>query len=281
MKFALRPRRSICVTALLLAFLSPLEGHDFWLASAPWNTQPGATITLTANVGDDTFPVSDSFTESDRVEAVRVVGPGAGAITPISRKQRESLATDINLPSSPATYVIVMSVKGRFLSMPADKFAEYLKEEGLNDVLAERTRRGEAGQPSRERYFRQAKVLVHAGDGTMDHVTKPTGLVAELVPESDFTRGHVGDTVSVRLLYRGSPVNAAQIALTSSSAPKATRSTDKEGRAQFKLLGKGPYLLSTVVMVRRENETGPQAVDWESYWCSLTFDVADGVPVGR
>jgi hypothetical protein len=279
MKMALRTRihRWVCVAFTIFFLLTPLAGHDFWLASSDWSVNPGATIVLTANVGDDTFPVSESFTNPDRVEYVRVVGPNAQELNPIFSKAGESLATSITLPSSPATYAIVMSVKGHFLSMQADKFDEYLKEEGLDGVRAQRIRLKETDRPSRERYWRQAKALVHAGDGIASHVMKPTSLLAELVPNSDFTRAHAGDAVSVQLLYQGRPVREAQIAFTASHrAPEQLRvtrgRTDRDGRAQFKLTGQGPYLLSTVVMVRREGETGPEAADWESYWCSLTFD---------
>jgi uncharacterized GH25 family protein len=278
---ALRTRRSwlVWVISAVFLLLTPLEGHDFWLASSHWAASPGSTIVLTANVGDDTFPVSESFTNPDRVEYVRLLGPDSLELKPEFTKAGESLATSIVLPSAPVTYAIVMSVKGHFLSMPADKFGEYLREEGLDGVLAQRVTLKETDQPSRERYWRQAKVLVHAGDGVAGHVIKPTTLVAELVPNSDFTQAHPGDTVSVRLLYQGKPVSDAQIAFTPSrrapEQPRVTRvRTKRDGRVQFKLVGKGPYLLSTVVMVRREGETGPEAADWESYWCSLTFDIS-------
>jgi hypothetical protein len=50
--------------------------------------------------------------------------------------------------------------------------------------------------------------------------------------------------------------------------------TNRDGRVRLTMTNRGPYMITTVHMVRREGETGEQAVDWESYWCSLTFDVA-------
>src|SRR5512144_3213260 len=130
--------RYCLIPALVLIPLTILHGHEFWLAVSQWKARPGSTITLTADVGDNTFPVSQSFTQPDRVESVRVIGPGAQPLTPKFHQLGESLSTEVTLPLTPATYVIVMSVKGRLLSMPADQFAEYLKEEGLDGVLAER-----------------------------------------------------------------------------------------------------------------------------------------------
>jgi hypothetical protein len=107
---------------------------------------------VTANVGDNTFPVSESFTSPERIESVRVVGPKSETITLQFGKIDNSLAADIKLPSFPTTYVVVMSVKGRFLSMAPDKFEECLREEGLDCVVTERAKRGETDKPSRERY---------------------------------------------------------------------------------------------------------------------------------
>lgn len=67
----------------------------------------------------------------------------------------------------------VMVVKGRFLSMEGDKFIEYLKDEGLDEIVDEVNRRGESQKKSRERYSRDAKVLIRAGDGPAEHVTRP------------------------------------------------------------------------------------------------------------
>ena len=121
-------------------------------------------------------------------------------------------------------------------------------------------------------------MLIHAGDGPSDHVTRAIGLPAELVPDTDLTQAKVGDTIGVRLLADGKPVAGAQVSLTAAApGPIASRvsrvRTDREGRARLTIAKSGPFLLTAVHMVRREGETGEQAADWESYWCSLTFDV--------
>ncbi len=85
------------------------------------------------------------------------------------------------------------------------------------------------------------------GEGAVDQVVEPTGLVlvAELVPDSDFTRARPGDAVGVRLLYEGRAVKNAQIAITSAasmqSKARMTRArTDPEGPALLKLVEKVP-----------------------------------------
>ena len=145
--------------------------------------------------------------------------------------------------------------------------------------MEEVNRRGEQQKKSRERYWRDAKILIRAGDGPSEHVTKPVGLAAELVPDTDLTRAKIGDTIGVRLFADGKPIAGAQVNLTAAApgpiASRVTRTrTDAAGRARLTIANQGPYLLTSVHMVRREGEAGEQPADWESYWCSLTFDVA-------
>lgn len=271
-------RRPLVVAAMVTAGAVTLSAHDFWIAASVPRPRPGTTVVITANVGDNSYPDSQSVTAPERIESLRLVGPSSSLLTPKFRTLGNALATDVVLPPAPATYMVVMTVKGRFLSMGAAEFTDYLNEEGLTAVIAERQRRGEASLPSRERYSRQAKTLIHAGDGPADHVTRPVGLVAEMVPDTDVTRAHVGDTIAARLLFDGQPVANAQVSEYAAGpghivTRRQIARTDKSGRASFVLRGQGPFLLTTTHMVRRTGETGPDAADWESYWVSLTFDI--------
>ena len=213
-------------TRLVAAFVlwaSSAAAHDFWLATSRWDIPPGATVVVTANVGDDIYPRSDSATASERVESLRLVGPTTTVLAPRFRVVDKSLAADVMLPAAPATYVAVMVVKGRFISMEGGKFIDYLKQEGLDRLIDDVRRRGEERTKSRERYWREAKVLIRAGDGPSDHVTRAVGLAAELVPDSDFTQAKVGDTIGVRLLSEGNPDAGAQVSLTAAAPGQSHR----------------------------------------------------------
>ena len=270
-------RASLAIVGILSA--STAFAHDFWLATSHWHAAPGATVVVTANIGDDIYPKSENAPGPGGVDSLRLIGPTTLALTPRFRVIDKSLAADVTLPLDATTYMAVMVVKARFLSLEGSRFLGYLQEQGLDRLVDEVNRRGEAQKKSRERYWRDAKVLIHAGDGPSDHVTRPVGLPAELVPDTDLTRARVGETIGVRLLADGTPVPDAQVSLTAAGpGPIASRvsraRTDGEGRARLTLEQLGPYLITTVHMVRREGELGEQAADWDSYWCSVTFDVA-------
>lgn len=253
--------------------------HEFWLSVASWSVKPGERATILVNVGNR-FPDATSFTAPERVESVRLVGP-AGE-TPIPgpfRRERDSLAADVAAPAQPGTYIGVVTIRPRVLEIKAPDFESYLAHEGLEAVLAERKRTGESMNPGRERYSRYGKTLLRVGPGSTvhGHVTQPLGLPVELVPLTDPTTIKAGDRCRFRLLFEGNPVAGAQVGAIYARAstkpdewPLLAR-TDARGEVEFTLNDPGPWLVRAVHMVRRPDTTGREAVDWESYWASLSF----------
>ncbi|MGH9197438.1 MAG: DUF4198 domain-containing protein, partial [Acidimicrobiia bacterium] len=200
---------ALALSVLLVASLA--WAHDFWLAASPWHLKPGDRITITANVGER-FPLPTSFTSPDRIQSLEVIGPTGKRLKPTPfRKADQSLAADVVLPSTAGTYLVAMTVKPRFIQLQPDQFAEYLRHEGLEWIVDDRTSREEENKPGRERYSRYAKLLIRTGNGSSNRVTKPTGLKAELVPDTDPTSLNVGGTLGLRLLHEGRPVEGALV----------------------------------------------------------------------
>lgn len=272
---AQRLAAAVVIAALASAALA---AHEFWVTTAQWEAAPGARITLLANVGS-VFPAADSFTTPDRVASVRLVGAGLdAAIPPPYRREADSLAADIAAPSSPGTYVGVFSIKARTAEKSGSVFEEHLKHQGLKEVAAERAARGETAKPVRERYSRFGKTLITVGSGgDRSAATRPLGLKIELIPLVDPTALAAGSRLRVRLLLDGKPLPGAlagAIYAGAKAAPDSwplTATTDARGEAEFLLEHRGPWLVRAVTMQRRENESGPDAADWETYWASLTF----------
>jgi hypothetical protein len=147
------------------------------------------------------------------------------------------------------------------LSMPPEKFEQYLRDEGLDGVLATRTKRGESKQPSREIYSRCAKTLLGTGD-----FSRPLGFRLELTPES-----MANDRVVVRLDYESHPLaNALVIAMHRDDPSLRLRvRSDARGRVSFALPKRGVWLIKSVHMIDAPQSSG---AEWESLWASLTFE---------
>lgn len=269
-----------CAAAALIGVLASVGvvAHEFWVTTAPWQVAPGGRITLLANVGG-VFPGADSFTTPERVASVRLVGAGTErVIPPPYRREADSLAADVTAPAAPGTYVGVFEIKPRVGEKSGEVFEEHLKHQGLKQVAADRAARGETAQGVRERYSRYGKTLISVGsEGDRSAATQPLGLKIELVPLVDPTTLAAGSRLRVRLLFDGKPLPGAlagAIYAGAKATPDSwplTMTTDARGEAEFQLEHRGPWLVRAVTMQRRQNETGPDAADWETYWASLTF----------
>jgi hypothetical protein len=171
-------------------------------------------------------------------------------------------------PASPGLSVVAFESRPAYLELPADRFERYLAEEGLDHVLALRAARGLREAPSREWFSRNARVLLAAGGNGEGHDT-PAGLTLEIVVERNPSLAGPGDTLPVRLLYRGKPLVGALVIATPRVAPGSQERarTGDAGRAEVTLTHAGVWLLTAVHMVEREDGA------WRSHWTSLTFEV--------
>lgn len=274
-----RNSRLVGATIVMAALASVgLAAHEFWVTALQWEVAPGRRLTILANVGS-VFPAADSFTTPDRVASARLVGPGSDtAIPPPYRREGDSLAADIAAPSVPATYVGVFAIKPRTGEKSGAVFEEHLKHQGLRQAAGERAARGETAKAVRERYSRYGKTLITVGPGgDRSAATRALGLKIELVPLVDPTSLAAGSRLRVRLLFDGKPLPGAlagAIYAGAKAPPDSwplTATTDARGEAEFLLEHRGPWLVRAVTTERRENESGPDAADWETYWASLTF----------
>jgi uncharacterized GH25 family protein len=158
------------------------------------------------------------------------------------------------------------------VTLPADKFNDYLKEEGLDAVIAARARSQVSQRDGREIFSRAAKSLVRSGEMTAAAGDRALGFPIELVAERNPYQMRSGDTLPVRLTFKGAPLAGALVMAFNQRHPflkKRVRS-DQNGRATFTIDEPGPWLVKAVHMVPAA--AGSNA-DWESFWASLTFEM--------
>ncbi len=168
-------------------------------------------------------------------------------------------------------YTLIYQGRGSRVELPPDRFEEYLKAEGLEQVIELRAARGASGTVGRERFFRCAKSIVVAGTAS-PQLSSAAGLTLEIVPRFDPTRIRAGDRLPVTLLFRGRLLAGALVRVLSKGDPShaVAQRTDLRGEATLTASGSGPHLVKAVWM-----EAAPSGgdVDWESWWASLDFEV--------
>ena len=188
------------------------------------------------------------------------VPPGAHAASPpLSFMQRGSQRLQVD--TEPFT-----------VTLPADPFEAYLREEGLERVIAERQATGASSQPGRERYRRHTKTLLRVGGQTDASALRPAAQVLEIVPLTDPHAGTGVEGLRLQVLYRGAALPGALVKAWHRAGGQTMvlqARTDGQGRLRFDLPRDGVWMVSAVHMVRA---TGQGDVDWDSLWANLTFE---------
>lgn len=262
--------RGVAAAIVVALTGATISAHDFWLAATQWTPKPGEKVTITAGVGER-FPTRTSFRSRDNwLAAWRMIGAsGDVPVTPDFKRENLVVATEVTLPS-PGAYLGVALVTAQTIEMKGGEFTDYLKEEGLEDVIAARKAAGESEKTTKERYARYAKVAIRNGAGDGAHLTRAIGVPAEFVPSVDPTMLASGQSLTVQLLAGGKPTSGAHISAVTEGAMHSAR-TDANGRVTFAIDRPGAWLIKTVHMVRMP--PGSEA-EWESYWVTLSFHTA-------
>jgi hypothetical protein len=248
-----------------------LGAHDFWIEASEFDASPGELVQIRLMVGERFAgePVErderriERFEVSDSHGARRVPGRDGGEPAGLVRFETPGLKV-IGYQSRPAS-----------VELEPAAFERYLREEGLEHVIAERAARGEGTLAARERFSRSVKALIRAGHGgPCDGYDRRIGLPLELVPGTSPFAEYAGP-LRMRLLHDGTPLPGAMVVVLRKDRPTSVEGqvvararTNAEGWIDIPR-GPGIWLVKAVHMVRAES---PDA-EWESLWASLTYGV--------
>jgi uncharacterized GH25 family protein len=265
--------RTITLTsaALGLVVAGSALAHDLYIMPEYFRVSVGQNITVALHNGD-AFPESEASAPIERLRDASLRSSTQAAPVENLRVDGNRTSGSVSIPGSGALLLTVRTIPN-FIEIEPDKFAAYLKEEGLTEALDWRIKHGETGKPGRERYSKYAKSLLSAGSPNDFHQTV-TGQLIEIIPRKDPYRLKPGDSLPVRVLFRGSPAPNLQIeaawAGPNGKAGQAVGRTDADGRITVPLAQAGKWRLHTIKMERCSD---PKAADWESFWTSLTFEL--------
>lgn len=263
------------ISAVLLALVVlPAAAHDFWLQPSPYWFAPHAVVPLSLQVGHGPYRQRSPI-PARRIMRLEAIDP-QGIATDLRKRLRVGAVdadADMQL-ATPGTHVLVLETDNAAMtSLPAIRFNDYLRAEGLTPAIVERERTGRMDRDGAERYGRHAKALVQVGASGADAavVTRPLGLALEIVPERNpYALPHT-DELPIHVLYLGKPLPGALVKLTRlehDEHPVETQRTDIAGRAVFSVPAHGSWLLN-VIWTRPLPASDD--VDFETAFASLAF----------
>ena len=260
----------LAAAVVVLSVAPPLFAHDMWIDPTTFFPESGTIVGLRLRVGEnllgDPLPRNSSlinqFVFEDNSGRKQVVGRDGADPAGFLRV------------AAPGVLVVGYRSNPVVIEQTAEKFNQYLQEEGLDTIAALRARRNETGAKAREMFSRCAKSLVlsgPAGEGSGDRLL---GFTLELVAERNPYVVAKGQELPLRLIYEDRPLAGALVMAINRVNPseKLTARTDADGRVRFRLTQGGMWLIKAVHMVPAIGATN---AEWASYWASLTFELKD------
>ena len=256
--------------SLLLLSALPLLAHDFWIEPSSYQAAVGSKVTIRFRVGEH-FRGDPLPRDPSRGVVFRQFGPASEK--PVRGVDGLDPAGVVSL-DEPGLHLIAYQSTSSFVELGAEKFEEYLSQEGLERIVEERSRRNEGGARGRELYSRCVKSLLRAGNsGEEAGFDRVLGFPVELVAKLNPYGLKAGDELPVRVLRQGEPLAGALVTACPRGEPSwpVRGRSDEDGRVKLRLHRPGPWLIKTVHMERIED--GEKA-DWQSWWASLTLELA-------
>lgn len=263
----------VVVAATVLNLLASVQAHDYWFEADNFFPAPGSPVSVRMNVGTALMIEEERPYQVKRTVLFKLFS--ARDVTDLFPTANDGAIPAVKfLAERPGTLLLAMERNAATNVMAADKFHEYLAEEGLMNVIKERERRGEAGKFGYERYTRYMKSLISVGGKNDSTFKKAVGLKLEIIPFENPYSKKPGDKLKVKIMFRGRPLTDASVFAYNRNAGHISTQgvrTAGDGTAYVKIDRSGFWLIRLVKMERCTEDCSE--IDWESYWGALSFEI--------
>lgn len=158
------------------------------------------------------------------------------------------------------------------IALPPYQFAEYVKEDGLDNIQFDAAK---TQAPQREKYSRYIKALILSGKNTnSDLYKKQIGFDLEIILLDNPYILNAGDSLRVKIVFKGQPLANKLIKARNRKGDENTISkevkTNEKGEATLYLQREGTWVIHLTHIIACTDKTD---CDWESFWASYSFAV--------
>lgn len=266
-------KRSLVTILLLMLLSANALAHEYWLEPATFFLPRGKSIPIRMYLGEGLKVEEERPFQASKTSIFKMFS--ADGPFDFAGQSRDGLSPILNFSSErPGTFMLAMDRGWSYVTLDAEKFEDYLREDGIEYIIDERQKLSERKKEGKERYSRYLKSLLLVGDKKDKTFGSRTGLKLEILPLENPYAKRVGDSLSFQVLFDGKPLaNRTVFADNRDGETLAKRkfTTDKNGSVTVKLERKGVWMVRLVHMRRCEKNC--EGADWESFWGSLTFGV--------
>lgn len=244
-----RSLSGLLLVAALCLGASRAEAHDFWLQPESFSPAPRAAVSFSLEVGHgpDRRRSPIGLRRIVRFEAFAPDGARRNLLGAFRDADSSPVASATF--ETPGVYALVLATDNNAQSrLPAGRYNEYARAEGLTLALAQRQRSGRTRADGSEIYSRCAKTFLRVGAAPLQQsaIGRRYGLALEIVPER-LPEG--AGALAARIYFRDRPLSGATVKLTDlehDQQPLQVMLTDRNGRARFTIPRSGAWLLNVV-----------------------------------
>jgi len=280
----------LSVLAIALVLFS---SHDMYLKLNNYflDTFTKSTVELF----NGTFDKSENVIDRDRMIDVSILQNGSRLHPSKDSWYEKDSITYLDFETKAAgTYVIGLSTHARTIEMDAEAFNDYLKHDGVLDLLEKRKADGTSNTGAIELYSKHVKTIVQVGEELSDDWMTALNYPIEFIPLENPYDIHVGHTLSVQLYANQEPLTN-QLVYLGYKAPPTTHThdgsththdsdqshehndlqqfrTNENGVIELPIDKEGVWYLRTIHLLELEDSEYTH----ESNWATLTFAVGEG-----
>jgi hypothetical protein len=267
-------KRSLVIFLMLIC--SVASAHEFWLLPQIFSYQVGQKVFLRFQYGED-FTGTNWNGNAEK----------ASLLNAASNNYKFDLLPYLGTPTGdsarldtilfPGNYTITYWGKNTYIEMDAQKFNNYLQEEGLEDAIRHRQAYNQDTSVGKENYMRCAKTLIRIKSrmGKSDYLktsfyTSTAGLPLDIVPiDNPYNLKTAGD-ISFNIYFQGKLVRGGKAWLWQRKGGKTIKTAIniENGVAKATIDPSGTWMLSLVRMVVDPAKGNGY---WQSYWGSITW----------
>ena len=266
--------RLFLFSAIIFAgFSSPAIAHDFWITPQSYQIKKQGAVPVSIMVG---HPKDRSRWALNPHRVISLKSISEDGIADHQERMDTLLPNGDLLLSfkQPGTHLMMIETTSAKSILPAETFNDYLKEEGLTPIAADRERKDAQNKEGREIYSRRGKAIIQIGELDKDaanYVTRPVGMTLEIVPETNPYALSADEPLTSITYYRGKPIEGVTIGLISLDTEAglvAVKKTNKKGEVTFKRPETGQWMLHAVWSDPLEDTT---QADYDTIFSSLSF----------
>lgn len=273
MKTNKKMKRSIVALTIVIGMFQAGFAHDLFLKLDSFFASVGDKLSI--KVLNGSFMASEGAVSYQRLADLSVVSPSGNRTKPAENDfTKDNNTAFLGLkPTEAGNYLVGLSTMTREIDLDGKSFNEYLTEDGIPDILAERQRDNELEKSVRERYSKHVKTLIQVGEKQMGNFNQRLGYPVEIVPKNNPYKLRPGDKFKFICLKDGKPL-ANQYVMSGYDDGTNLRMaenirTDKNGVGRVTLNAPGKWYVKFIQMTKLNDPK----INYESKWATFTFEI--------